>query len=368
MRRRAAHLLHVLACAPAAVLLTAATTPSLHAHAATASTPRAARAQAPPQQVVVLDAGHGGSPDNAHPDVPFDPGAVAANGLLEKDVALDLVRRLRALLEKDGVNVVLTRDSDVWMSIEDRSNIANAAHADVFVSCHLNGWTDPSAEGSVVLYPSADDLTFAQVISDALNHHLAQYQVADGGVILRDNWWIHTTMPTVTVESAYLTSPHDADLLTHDDVRDVIAAAMRDGIEVEDPLIGRRQAALAAGATDPTPRRAPAPAPGRAPATNPIAPSAGGGASLPRVALPLGVLLVLLAAVFRRRLGRLLVDRLPHLEAAFDDAVELMRGGSTRRHTPVRARRARAARRQAVLARTRRGAARRGSAYDELWS
>src|SRR5260370_25239577 len=136
MGRRAAGRPPVPACAPAAALRAAATTPSLPAPA---PTPAPAPVQAPPQQVVVLDAGHGGSPDNAHPDVPFDPGAVAANGLLEKDVALDLVRRLRSLLESDGVAVVLTRDSDVWMSIEDRSTIANNAHADVFVSCHLNG-------------------------------------------------------------------------------------------------------------------------------------------------------------------------------------------------------------------------------------
>src|SRR4029077_19732660 len=139
---------------------------------------------------------------------------------------------------------------------------------------------DPAAEGSVVLYPSEEDHQFAQTMSDALNKRLSGYQVADGGVILRDNWWIHLTMPTVTVESAYMTSPHDADLLPHDDVRDSIAAAMRDGIEAEDPLIGQRKAALAAGATDPTPSRpaaaAPAPA-GAAAATRAATPASGGG-------------------------------------------------------------------------------------------
>lgn len=287
MTRRANRLLHVLLCAPAAALVAAAATPSAHAVAgdvtsspvrvvaapvASSSMRVVAAPVAPPSMrvvaatvasssmrlvaipsasadpprpiVVCLDPGHGGKPDNAHPDRPFDPGTVGPNGLLEKDVALDLARRLRRLLEADLVEVVMTRDSDIWLDIPTRSQFCNQSGASAMVSIHLNGFQDPSVGGSVVLYPHADQPQFAQTMSDALAKRLAPFGIADDGIMLRDNWWLHTTMPTVTVESAYLTNPREADLLARDDVRAAIAAGMRDGIELELPQIAQRKAEI----------------------------------------------------------------------------------------------------------------------------
>src|SRR5438105_5314711 len=145
MRRRATRFLHVLACAPAAALGVAAMTPASHA--------RAASEQSRPAQVIVaLDPGHGGSPDNNHPDQPFDPGAIADNGLMEKDAVLDIAKRARALLQQDMVKVVMTRNSDVWLDIGPRTDIANASGAVVFVSIHLNDFQDSPVGGSVVLF------------------------------------------------------------------------------------------------------------------------------------------------------------------------------------------------------------------------
>jgi N-acetylmuramoyl-L-alanine amidase len=79
--------------------------------------------------VIVLDPGHGGS----------NLGTVAPDGLLEKDVTLALVRRVRARLEgAPGVRVVVCRDRDVLVPIRARARCAAAAHADLFVSLHAN--------------------------------------------------------------------------------------------------------------------------------------------------------------------------------------------------------------------------------------
>jgi N-acetylmuramoyl-L-alanine amidase len=88
-------------------------------------------------QRIVIDAGHGG----------HDPGA-QGNGLVEKDLVLDVALRLQTLLqEQPGVEVVLTRDSDVFIPLEERTAIANRAGADLFLSIHANASTRKDARG-----------------------------------------------------------------------------------------------------------------------------------------------------------------------------------------------------------------------------
>ncbi|RMG56872.1 MAG: N-acetylmuramoyl-L-alanine amidase, partial [Deltaproteobacteria bacterium] len=83
----------------------------------------------PGKVVVVLDPGHGGR----------DPGAVGRYGTKEKWVTLKIARKLKGLLQKDGrFSVVLTRERDVYLSLEKRAAIANAAKADMFISIHTN--------------------------------------------------------------------------------------------------------------------------------------------------------------------------------------------------------------------------------------
>jgi N-acetylmuramoyl-L-alanine amidase len=100
----------------------------------------AARAQG--RQVVVVDPGHGG----------HDPGTHSADGILEKDLALEIGRRLADSLAQRGVKPVLTRDRDVYLSLAQRTAIANQARADLFVSIHLNWSPNPRTTGIEVYY------------------------------------------------------------------------------------------------------------------------------------------------------------------------------------------------------------------------
>ncbi len=99
---------------------------------------------AKPLPLIVLDPGHGG----------VETGAVGPTGLQEKDLTLDLARRLKALLERQGVTVVLTRDDDRVLPLDDRTAIANHNRAILFISLHLNASKRKSAVGAETYFLS----------------------------------------------------------------------------------------------------------------------------------------------------------------------------------------------------------------------
>ncbi len=100
-------------------------------------------ASARAHRIVAVDAGHGG------PDAGMRGVLVDGTPLVEKDVTLGVARALRGALMARGIGVVMTRTTDTLISLGDRGRIANARHADLFVSVHVNaanpGWRDPSA-------------------------------------------------------------------------------------------------------------------------------------------------------------------------------------------------------------------------------
>ena len=95
---------------------------------------------------VVLDAGHGGE----------DDGAVGARGLVEKELVLDVGRRLAARLREHDLRVVMTRDDDRFVPLEERFAIANDARGDLFISIHANATKDAGVSGVEVFFLSLD--------------------------------------------------------------------------------------------------------------------------------------------------------------------------------------------------------------------
>lgn len=92
---------------------------------------------------IVVDAGHGGK----------DPGAVGANGLLEKDVTLAMAKSLAARLEEElDCEVILTRKTDIFIPLEERTAIANKVGADLFISIHANASVNRAAQGVETYY------------------------------------------------------------------------------------------------------------------------------------------------------------------------------------------------------------------------
>jgi N-acetylmuramoyl-L-alanine amidase len=119
---------------------------------------------------IVIDAGHGG----------HDTGTIGPNGVMEKDIVLDVALKLGKLLEdRLGAEVVYTRDDDTFIPLETRTAIANKEGADLFISIHANSSSDPTARGIETYYlnftSSADALEVAareNAVSDKSIHEL----------------------------------------------------------------------------------------------------------------------------------------------------------------------------------------------------
>ncbi|WP_409341670.1 N-acetylmuramoyl-L-alanine amidase [Paenibacillus sp. MBLB4367] len=185
---------------------------------------------------VVVDAGHGGR----------DPGAVSAGGLQEKYVNLDIAQRLKNELLSRGYEVSMTRDSDVYLSLAERVEFTNEQNADIFVSVHANSHPSSSAKGSMVLYydaayPQNDYPSSAEMTAWSDVSKLLAQQTLDGvvrsagtendGLVPSAVYVVRMgTIPSVLVETAFLSNRSDAALLADASVRQSMAEGIAKGI------------------------------------------------------------------------------------------------------------------------------------------
>ncbi len=170
-------------------------------------------------RLVVLDAGHGGS----------DPGTVFG-GLYESHVNLDITLRAEAILRQRGVNVLLTRNSDVFVGLEERCNIANNAGASLFLSIHQNSMPD-GMRGTMSMYyaSSVNGKNYAQILQDTLMPALGLGDLglksSSGLVVLRK-----TKMPAILAECACMSNPSDLAVVMTDAFRQKAATAIADSV------------------------------------------------------------------------------------------------------------------------------------------
>ena len=146
---------------------------------------------------VVIDAGHGGN----------DPGAIGKNSLREKDVNLDIARKLSDLLRAEGVYTVLTRSSDKFIPLSTRVNIANKSGADLFISIHSNANRSRSLSGFEVYYvaPSISDSKRAYMTARSASLHLKNAVLASNSQDLQAIIWdmIYTNSRAESIELAH---------------------------------------------------------------------------------------------------------------------------------------------------------------------
>lgn len=140
---------------------------------------------------VVLDPGHGGK----------DPGAIGPGGVLEKDVVLGVARRLAAQLTEAGYDVLLTRDSDVFIPLPERTRRANAAKADLFVSIHANASPNRAASGIETYYLSNthDRATMRLAHMENQLSHMTGEPPADSDV----SWIVSDMIQSYKVEESH---------------------------------------------------------------------------------------------------------------------------------------------------------------------
>jgi N-acetylmuramoyl-L-alanine amidase len=130
------------------------------------------RQTATPLRTIVLDAGHGG----------HDSGAVGPGGLMEKELVLDVTKRVARLLEdRLGVKVLLSRDADHFITLKDRTSFANRAGADLFVSIHANAHRVAASEGMEVYFLSSEATDNAARQLAAAENSVVQLEAPSSG-------------------------------------------------------------------------------------------------------------------------------------------------------------------------------------------
>jgi N-acetylmuramoyl-L-alanine amidase len=234
----------------------AATPPAASAHVLQSPPRPVTQSPVGPIDTIVIDAGHGG----------HDPGT-SHFGLKEKNLVLDIARRLRGHLQQAGLSVVMTRDSDKFIPLSGRPAVANRLGADLFVSVHVNANKSRRISGIEVYYPrssvvssssqwppgvSSSDVavpstTVKQVLWDLVlsrtrtqSRRLGQticHTMKDGlqapcrfvkparFVVLRESW-----MPSVLVEVGYVTNQTEASRLGSAQYREAAARSIAAGI------------------------------------------------------------------------------------------------------------------------------------------
>src|SRR5262245_44610509 len=181
--------------------------------------------------VIVIDPGHGGrekiggsSPNNA----------AGANGLLEKNLTLDIALRMASVLT-DSARVLLTRNDDVNLSLSERANLARRNDAAIFLSLHFNGLKDRNVDGAEVFVASRAGASSERLARLVLDHLVTVtsganrgVKRADLGVLLPDRHLPQTA--ACLAEIAFLTNPAQAKNLEDAAYRQRIAAALGDAI------------------------------------------------------------------------------------------------------------------------------------------
>lgn len=211
---------------------------------------------------IVLDPGHGGN----------DLGTVGPNGLLEKDLTLAIARELKTLLEQGmGAQVFLTRDTDVYVSLEERTALANHYRADLFLSIHANSSRSHSTSGVETYYldfattdaereiaarenatsmrsvselenlvqkiaraeKSAESRELASIMQKRLHLGARRLLPATKDRGVRSAPFIvliGAKMPSILAEVAFISNPKDEGVLSREEGRKAMAQALYDGI------------------------------------------------------------------------------------------------------------------------------------------
>ena len=169
-------------------------------------------------KIICIDPGHGG----------IQPGA-AYGGRLEKDATLSISMRLRDKLEASGYRVIMTRETDIDVSLKRRCEISNGAGADAFVSIHLNSSTNPTAHGAETWKWERAKGALAEAVQTAL---IAASGFEDRGVKSTTAFYVlrHTVAPALVVECGFLSNESERGWLFDEAMQDKIAAGIARGI------------------------------------------------------------------------------------------------------------------------------------------
>ena len=183
--------------------------------------------------VVVIDAGHGG----------MDPGKVGVNNQLEKDINLAVAMKLKEYLEQNGIKVIMTRDEDEGLydsgsknkkrdDMNKRCELIEESGADLVVSIHQNSYHEEYVCGPQVFYykNSQEGKKLAELLQKRFDFVVGDRNTRQAKP--NDNYYLllHTSCPIVIVESGFLSTWEEAELLSTEEYQEKVAWTIHMGI------------------------------------------------------------------------------------------------------------------------------------------
>lgn len=187
----------------------------------------------PKKAVVVVDPGHGGT----------DPGKVGINGQLEKDINLEIAKKLKTYLEASDVTVVLTRDKDMGLyssgdahkkmaDMRKRCQLIEEAKPDLVISIHQNSYHEEAICGGQVFYykTSVRGKKLAQILQERFDYVLGDANKRQAKA--NDNYYLllHVKEPIVIAECGFLSNGEEAKKLETEEYQDRLAWTLHMGI------------------------------------------------------------------------------------------------------------------------------------------
>lgn len=175
-------------------------------------------------RIIVVDAGHGA----------YDSGT-AKNGFYEKEIALNVSKRVGEKLKAAGANVILTRESDKFLTLEERVKFTQSVYGELFVSVHVNAAGSTAAKGSETFYDTSNNMNGAESKSlawEIQRQLISQADMYDRGI--KDSGFYvikYNQIPAVLVEMGFLTNDGDRQKLISSTYQEKYAESIYQGIK-----------------------------------------------------------------------------------------------------------------------------------------
>ncbi|MCC7529289.1 MAG: N-acetylmuramoyl-L-alanine amidase, partial [Candidatus Melainabacteria bacterium] len=174
-------------------------------------------------KTIVVDAGHGGYDAGATRRMPAAKGTVGAT-VMEKDINLSVALKLADELRARGATVIMTRNTDIFVSLADRVTMSNGVQPDLFLSVHSNAHSDRTVDGIETYYTHSSSQCPAERIQNALVAGLPE----TGNWVRQRGLYVtnHATVPAVLAEIGYLSKPAKLKLLDTPFYQDKVASSL----------------------------------------------------------------------------------------------------------------------------------------------
>lgn len=168
------------------------------------------------ERIIVIDVGHGGK-----------DGGVEIDGFLEKDLTFEIAKKILALNTDAKIKIILTRESDDFISLEDRVQYINSLNPDFVISLHINSDSNTRVNGfDLFVSPQNSRNKESEVLAQRLEASLSKEFSSNG--IKESNFYIlkNVNIPSTTIELGYLSNPENRRFLTSEEGQHRIAEAI----------------------------------------------------------------------------------------------------------------------------------------------